>query len=138
MPPRSKCTRSTSGPGDELRGTKGIGYCNITKCCTRVCPEHITITDNAIIPLKERVVRGPRILAERRALTELEYGAHGSGANAYEWLREAMEAYERAERLEPEGSDDATLRWNTCVRLLNTRREISPRAEPLYEPALED
>jgi succinate dehydrogenase / fumarate reductase iron-sulfur subunit len=34
----------------------GIGYCNITKCCTRVCPEDIHITDNAIIPLKERVV----------------------------------------------------------------------------------
>jgi succinate dehydrogenase / fumarate reductase, iron-sulfur subunit len=34
----------------------GLGYCNITKCCTEVCPEHIHITDNAIIPLKERVV----------------------------------------------------------------------------------
>jgi succinate dehydrogenase / fumarate reductase iron-sulfur subunit len=34
----------------------GLGYCNITKCCTEVCPEHIKITDNAIIPLKERVV----------------------------------------------------------------------------------
>ena len=40
----------------ELREQHGIGYCNITKCCTKVCPEHITITDNAIIPLKERVV----------------------------------------------------------------------------------
>ena len=40
----------------ELREAGGIGYCNITKCCTAVCPEHITITDNAIIPLKERVV----------------------------------------------------------------------------------
>lgn len=40
----------------ELKQAHGIGYCNITKCCTRVCPEHITITDNAIIPLKERVV----------------------------------------------------------------------------------
>jgi len=40
----------------ELRDELGIGYCNITKCCTKVCPEHITITDNAIIPLKERVV----------------------------------------------------------------------------------
>jgi succinate dehydrogenase / fumarate reductase, iron-sulfur subunit len=40
----------------DLRREHGIGYCNITKCCTRVCPEHITITDNAIIPLKERVV----------------------------------------------------------------------------------
>jgi len=40
----------------ELKDEFGIGYCNITKCCTKVCPEHITITDNAIIPLKERVV----------------------------------------------------------------------------------
>jgi succinate dehydrogenase / fumarate reductase iron-sulfur subunit len=40
----------------ELRKAHGIGYCNITKCCTKVCPENIQITDNAIIPLKERVV----------------------------------------------------------------------------------
>ena len=40
----------------ELRQAFGVGLCNITKCCTKVCPEHITITDNAIIPLKERVV----------------------------------------------------------------------------------
>lgn len=40
----------------ELRMQHGIGLCNITKCCTKVCPENITITDNAIIPLKERVV----------------------------------------------------------------------------------
>jgi succinate dehydrogenase / fumarate reductase iron-sulfur subunit len=40
----------------ELREKYGAGLCNITKCCTRVCPEGITITDNAIIPLKERVV----------------------------------------------------------------------------------
>ena len=41
---------------EDLQKAQGIGYCNITKCCTKVCPEHITITDNAIIPLKERVV----------------------------------------------------------------------------------
>lgn len=35
---------------------QGLGLCNITKCCTEVCPEHITITDNALIPMKERVV----------------------------------------------------------------------------------
>jgi len=40
----------------DLKENHGIGLCNITKCCTKVCPEHITITDNAIIPLKERVV----------------------------------------------------------------------------------
>jgi succinate dehydrogenase / fumarate reductase iron-sulfur subunit len=38
-----------------LKDEMGIGYCNITKCCTEVCPEDIHITDNAIIPLKERV-----------------------------------------------------------------------------------
>jgi succinate dehydrogenase / fumarate reductase iron-sulfur subunit len=40
----------------EIRNEYGSGMCNITKCCTEVCPEHINITDNAIIPLKERVV----------------------------------------------------------------------------------
>jgi succinate dehydrogenase / fumarate reductase iron-sulfur subunit len=40
----------------DLKDAQGIGYCNITKCCTTVCPEEIKITDNAIIPLKERVV----------------------------------------------------------------------------------
>ncbi|MDR3710162.1 MAG: succinate dehydrogenase/fumarate reductase iron-sulfur subunit [Capsulimonadaceae bacterium] len=39
-----------------IREKLGIGFCNITKCCTEVCPEEIHITDNAIIPLKERVV----------------------------------------------------------------------------------
>ncbi len=39
-----------------LKEKAGLGFCNITKCCTEVCPEHIHITDNAIIPLKERLV----------------------------------------------------------------------------------
>jgi succinate dehydrogenase / fumarate reductase, iron-sulfur subunit len=39
-----------------LKNDLGLGLCNITKCCTEVCPEEIHITDNAIIPLKERVV----------------------------------------------------------------------------------
>ncbi len=41
---------------EHLRKDGGIGLCNITKCCTKVCPEEIHITDNAIIPMKERVV----------------------------------------------------------------------------------
>ena len=40
----------------ELREEFGSGLCNITRCCTEVCPEHINITDNGIIPMKERVV----------------------------------------------------------------------------------
>ncbi|MBE1487061.1 succinate dehydrogenase/fumarate reductase iron-sulfur subunit [Plantactinospora soyae] len=38
------------------QASQGLGFCNITKCCSEVCPEHIKITDNAIIPMKERVV----------------------------------------------------------------------------------
>ncbi|GAA4870357.1 succinate dehydrogenase/fumarate reductase iron-sulfur subunit [Saccharopolyspora cebuensis] len=40
---------------EQARGDHGLGQCNITRCCTEVCPEHIQITDNALIPLKERV-----------------------------------------------------------------------------------
>jgi succinate dehydrogenase / fumarate reductase iron-sulfur subunit len=46
----------TDNRAHALKHEHGIGYCNITKCCTKVCPEGITITDNAIIPLKERVI----------------------------------------------------------------------------------
>ncbi|SVA89530.1 uncharacterized protein METZ01_LOCUS142384 [marine metagenome] len=40
----------------DIKNEHGSGMCNITRCCTDVCPEHIQITDNGIIPLKERVV----------------------------------------------------------------------------------
>ena len=46
----------TNDRRDLVRRRMGLGLCNITKCCTEVCPEHIKITDNAIIPMKERVV----------------------------------------------------------------------------------
>src|SRR6201996_7589520 len=51
MPPADEADRR-----DIAQEDFGLGYCNITKCCTEVCPEHIKITDNAIIPMKERVV----------------------------------------------------------------------------------
>jgi len=56
---------------EALRTEGGLGYCNITKCCTEVCPEHIHITDNAIIPLKERVAdrRWDPVRAVTRLLT---------------------------------------------------------------------
>ena len=56
------CRRARDAPArhartaQELKQAHGIGYCNITKCCTKVAPKSITITDNAIIPLKERVI----------------------------------------------------------------------------------
>ena len=61
---------------EELREADGLGYCNITKCCTKACPEGIAITDNAIIPLKERVV--DRFYDPLRALVRLVRGAPAS------------------------------------------------------------
>ena len=57
-----------------LKGAGGIGYCNITKCCEELCPEHIHITDNAIIPLKERVA--DQYWDPIRALIRRLSGAH--------------------------------------------------------------
>jgi succinate dehydrogenase / fumarate reductase iron-sulfur subunit len=51
MHPLDTVDRKTTAQADA-----GLGYCNITKCCSEVCPEHIHITDNGIIPMKERVV----------------------------------------------------------------------------------
>lgn len=72
MHPLDTADRTTA-----LKEQFGIGYCNITKCCTTVCPEHITITDNAIIPLKERVV--DRHYDPLAALVRLVRGPRKSG-----------------------------------------------------------
>jgi hypothetical protein len=58
------------------------------------------------------------ILCERRARAQLAHGGHGSAHAAREWLKDALGHYERAERHRPAGNDDAILRWNACVRLL--------------------
>ncbi|MSR07410.1 MAG: succinate dehydrogenase/fumarate reductase iron-sulfur subunit [Gemmatimonadetes bacterium] len=62
----------TADRSQHLKDEGGIGYCNITKCCTEVCPEGIRITDNAIIPLKERVV--DRFYDPLRGLLRLIFG----------------------------------------------------------------
>jgi len=78
------------------------------------------------------------IASERSAQADLHRGGMGSGAMAYEALRDAMGWYERAEAIRPPGNDDAILRWNTCARLINGNSQLGPHAEPVYEPALED
>ena len=55
---------------------------------------------------------------------------------AYDAFREAMEHYEQAERLAPEGNDEARLRWNTCARILNQTPHLVPRPEERLEPTL--
>ncbi len=74
----------------------------------------------------ERVYYSGLIL-ERRAKARLDQRAPGAGFVAYEWLREAMSWYEKAEALRPAANDDALLRWNTCARMLNERADIMPR-----------
>ena len=58
------------------------------------------------------------IVRERRAHATLRQIAPGAGIVVYTLFREAMEFYERAEKLQPPANDDAILRWNTCVRII--------------------
>jgi len=76
------------------------------------------------------------IIWERAAKAQLHRGTPGSGPRAYEWLREAMAAYERAEAIRPPGNDDARLRWNTCARLIMSNAKLAPASEERGEPLL--
>ena len=76
------------------------------------------------------------IICERRAKAQLDQRAPGAGFIAYEWIREAMGHYEKAETLRPAGNDDAILRWNTCARLLNESPHVVPRGEEQLVPAI--
>ena len=77
------------------------------------------------------------IVWERAAKAHLRQGRPGAGTTAYQWLREAMEWYERAERTRPAGNDEAILRWNTCARVLNDNPHLVPPREEAYEPSFE-
>jgi hypothetical protein len=73
------------------------------------------------------------IVAERSAKALLRRGGvspHG----VYEWLREAMDDFERAEAVRPAGNDDAILRWNACARLLHDHPNLQPSSDQLAEP----
>jgi hypothetical protein len=74
------------------------------------------------------------IVRERRAKALLDRGGPGSASSVYEWLREAMTWYERAETLRPAGNDDAILRWNTCARLLMRHPHLEEAGEERPEP----
>jgi hypothetical protein len=76
------------------------------------------------------------IICERKARAQLSQGTPGAGYDAYDWLREAMEWYEKSEAVRPAGNDDAALRWNACARTIRDQR-LSPRSADRYEPMLE-
>ena len=74
------------------------------------------------------------IVQERRARAQLRHGTPGAGPQVYEWLRDAMHWYERAEAVRPPGNDDALLRWNACARFIMHDRHLVPMTEERGEP----
>jgi hypothetical protein len=76
------------------------------------------------------------IICERRAKAQLNQSRPGAGHDAYEFLREAMNWYEKAESLRPPKNDDALLHWNTCARLI-MGNQLTPRPEEKFELPLE-
>lgn len=64
----------------------------------------------------------------------LQQGGPGSDVHAYEFLREAMDTYERAEAIRPPRNDDALLRWNACVRMITQNRLTGASRESVELP----
>lgn len=70
------------------------------------------------------------IICERRANAQLAQGGHGAAEAAREWLKEALDHYREAEACRPPHNDDAILRWNACVRLLQRHPEVTGVDDP--------
>jgi len=75
---------------------------------------------------------------ERRARAAHENGGRGTRHSVHEWMVRALEYFEKAEKLRPAGNDDAVLRWNTCVRFLNSHPDVVPRSEEIPEPIVSE
>jgi len=73
---------------------------------------------------------------ERRAKARLSKASPGANYAAYDWFREAMEWFEKAEAIRPAGNDDAILRWNSCARVIMSNNLV-PRSEEYAEHFLE-
>lgn len=72
------------------------------------------------------------ILYERWGKAQFRRRAPGSGPLAHDWLSQAMDCFERAEALAPEGNDEAVLRWNACARFIDRHREIAPAEQEAW------
>jgi hypothetical protein len=101
-------------------------------------PSSFTEAWNTLARLRDDYQRNyyTGIVYERRAKAHLHLGRPGNGPRAYEWLREAMSWYEKAEAIRPAGNDDAILRWNACARLINRNQRLEPVGEESREPLL--
>jgi hypothetical protein len=77
------------------------------------------------------------IIAERWAKAILTRDLPRAAEMAYEWIDKALTAYGKAEALRTAGNDEAILRWNTCVRMLERNPHLRPRDAESYEPSFE-
>jgi len=77
------------------------------------------------------------IVWERHAKARHKRGGPGAGHEAYDGLRRALDLYARAIELRPEGNDEAILRWNTCVRILDRDPQLKPAPRETFQPLLE-
>jgi hypothetical protein len=78
------------------------------------------------------------IICERRAKAYLSQNGLHAGAAVYDWFREAMRYFERAEATRPAGNDDAVLRWNACVRVLSRHAHLKPAPDEDRQPIMSE
>lgn len=86
-------------------------------------------------PYKNAYYNG--IICERWGKSQLTRPIPRAAEMAYDWIRQAMEWFEKAEALRPAGNDEAILRWNSCVRLIQRHAQLKPAAAEAYEPSFE-
>jgi hypothetical protein len=75
---------------------------------------------------------------ERRAKALFRSRGPGSSGYVYDWIVEALQLFEEAERLRPTSNDSSILRWNACVRFLERHKDLAPRTEQAPEPILSE
>jgi tetratricopeptide (TPR) repeat protein len=90
----------------------------------------VTESQEVLVRLRDEYERAyyTGIVCERQGKAQLHQGYPGAGHDAYEFLREAMTWFEKAEALRPPKNDDALLHWNTCARII-MRNQLAPRVE---------
>ena len=77
------------------------------------------------------------IICERRGRALLARRSPGAGFVAYDWFREAMTWFEKAEGMKRPGNDEAVLRWNSCARFLNNHPQLAPTPGEGKQPQME-
>ena len=102
----------------------------------RAFPDAISVVERLESPYDRAYYAG--IAWERRAKARHNAAGHSANHYAYDWLINALMLFEKAEALRAPGNDEAVLRWNACVRYLETHKEIAPVAAETPEPILSE